>query len=123
MASSMARWATCALALSILVPAAMADRGAKKSLADCTYFDQRDKGDDKVEMTIKNLCTVPVDCTMSWRVVCAPDSKKRRSVHPSSVKVSLDSGASDSKEASAAQCGDDAFAIDSIQWACQPNAD
>lgn len=109
------------LALSVFVPAALADR--TKSIADCTYFDQKDKTDDTVEMSIKNMCTVPVDCTMSWRVVCAPDSKKRRSVHPGSAKVSLESGATTAKEASAATCGDDGWSIDSIKWSCEPNKD
>ena len=52
-------------------------RARSKSLADCTSFDQTDKDDDTVELTIHNSCTIPVDCSISWRVVCAPDSKKR----------------------------------------------
>ena len=121
MASTWTRWATCAIAISICVPAALADRSTKKSLADCTSFDQEDKGDDTVKFTIKNTCTIPVDCPMSWRVVCAPDSKKRRNVHPSSAKFTLDTGASQQREASATQCGDDGWSIDSISWSCQPN--
>ena len=125
--TSWARWATCAIAISIGVPAAFssasADRSTKKSLADCTSFDQEDKGDDKVEFTLKNMCTIPVDCAMSWRVVCAPDSKKRRNVHTTSSKVSLESGATDKKEASASLCGDDGWSIDSVHWSCQPNSD
>jgi len=126
MRSPWARWATCALAISIAVPSlyqssARADR--KRSLSDCTFFDQADKDDDTVEFTIKNSCTIPVDCSMSWRVVCAPESKKRRNVHPSSMKVTLESGTSDSKQASATLCGDDGWKIDSISWSCQPNPD
>jgi hypothetical protein len=117
-----ARWATCALAISICVPAALADSG-KKSIANCTSFDQADKGDDKVEFTIKNTCTIPVDCAITWRVVCAPDSKKRRSVHPGASKFALNEQGSQSANASAAVCGDDAFAIDQISWSCQPNKD
>jgi hypothetical protein len=113
------RWVICALALAVMVPVAVADRS--KSISDCTYFDQQDKDDDKVEFTVKNLCSVPVDCSMSWRVVCAPDSKKRRSVHPASAKFALESGAVNSKEASAGVCGDDGWAIDSIKWSCEPN--
>lgn len=109
----------CGLAMSVFVPAALADR--TKSIADCTYFDQKDKTDDTVELSIKNLCTVPVDCSMSWRVVCAPDSKKRRAVHPGSAKISLESGGTTAKEASATSCGDDGWVIDSIKWSCQPN--
>jgi len=119
-----ARWATCALAMMILVPVATADRGdGKKSLASCTSFDQVDKDEDTVEMSIHNSCSVPVDCTMSWRVVCAPDSKKRRSTHPGSAKLALVSAGTGSAQATAAVCGDDAWSIDSISWSCEPNKD
>jgi len=115
-----ARWATCALAISICVPA-FADH--KKSLADCTSFDQADKSDDTVEFTVKNSCSVPLDCSLSWRVVCAPDSKKRRNVHASSSKFSLTTGTEETKKASAAICGDDPWTIDSVEWSCAPNKD
>lgn len=121
---SLARWASFALAISICVPA-IADNGrTHKSLATCTSFDQEDKGEDKVQFTIKNTCTVPVDCSVSWRVVCAPDSKKRRKVHPGSSKLVLlveAEKSSQSVDASAAMCGDDAWTMDQIQWGCQPN--
>ena len=116
---SWARWATCALAISICVPALAG--GAKKSLADCTSFDQTEKGDDAVELSLKNTCSIPVDCSISWKVVCAPDAKKRRSVHPGSSKLSLDTGGSSKAQASAAVCGDDSWSIESIEWSCQPN--
>jgi len=94
-----------------------------RTLSDCTFFDQKDKGDTAVEMTIRNACTVPVDCTVSWRVVCAPASKKRRAEHPSSQKLALVEGTASTALASAEICGDDAFSIDSIEWSCQPNKD
>ena len=119
-AASWARWATCALAISICVPA-LADRA--KSLSSCATFDQVDKGDAVVAFTIRNACTIPIDCTLSWRVVCAPDSKKRRSRHPRATKFALAAGTSDSTEASAAVCGDDGWTIDAVQWSCQPNKD
>jgi len=115
-----ARWATCALAITICVPAALADRGAK-SLASCTLFDQVDKNDETVQFTISNTCTIPVDCSVSWRVVCAPDSKKRRATHAGAAKMSLTNGGSSTAEASAAICGDDAWTLDNIQWSCAPN--
>ena len=115
------RWATCALAISIVVPAS-ADR-ARRSLSSCTSFDQADRGDDKVAFTVHNACTIPIDCSVSWRVVCAPDSKKRRAAHPSSVKFAIADGGSQSAEASAAICGDDGWAIDSVHWTCLPNKD
>jgi hypothetical protein len=120
-----ARWASCALAVSVYAsigaPAALADRA--KSLSDCTSFDQANTGDAKVAFTIHNACTIPVDCAVSWRVVCAPDSKKRRAAHPSSAKFALTAGGGDTAEASAAVCGDDGWAIDSVQWSCAPNKD
>jgi hypothetical protein len=120
-ATRMARWATCALAMSVLLPAVVAD-ASKKSLAECTTFDQADKGEDAVQFTVKNTCSIPVDCTFSWRVVCAPQSKKRRSVHAGDAKVSLaaDNGSS-TKDVSAAVCGDDSFSIEGIEWACAAN--
>jgi hypothetical protein len=122
MRSPWVRWATCALAVSIFVPAALADRGTR-SVSNCTSFDQIDKSDDTVQFTITNSCTVPVDCSLSWRVVCAPSSKKRRAVHPSSKKFALDHAASQTAEASATICGDDSWSIESIQWSCAPNPD
>ena len=117
-----ARWATCALAISICVPAVAGSR-AKKSLADCTSFVQTEKGDDAIELQITNSCKVPVDCSIKWRVVCAPDSTKRRAVHAKTHKLSLTEGAGGGAEATATVCGDDAFTIDSIQWGCEPNKD
>lgn len=119
-AATWTRWATCALALSICVPVAMADR-TKRSINECALFGQEDKGDDKVEFTINNTCSMPVDCSISWRVVCAPDSKKRRASHAGAAKLSLANGASQTAAASAAVCGDDGWSIDSIAWSCQPN--
>jgi hypothetical protein len=121
-ATSWARWATCALAISICVPPALADR-TRRSLSTCTSFDQAEKGEDKVAFTIHNTCSIPVDCSVSWRVVCAPDSKKRRASHPSTAKFAITDGGSESAEASATVCGDDGWTIDSVHWACEPNKD
>lgn len=118
-ATRWARWAMGALAITICFPA-FADR-SRRSLSDCTSFDQTDKGDDKVAFTIRNACSIPVDCSVSWRVVCAPGSKTRRASHPSTAKFAITDGGTQSAEASAAICGDDAWTIDSVQWACQPN--
>lgn len=117
---SWARWASCALVLSLCIPA-FADH--KKSLASCALFDQTEKGEEQVEFTIRNSCSMPVDCAISWRVICAPDSRKRRSVHPGASKLALTEGATQSASASASVCGDDGWTIDSINWSCQPNKD
>jgi hypothetical protein len=116
-----ARWASCAVALMICLPA-IADEH-KKSVGDCAAFDQADQGDDAVAFTIKNACSMPLDCTIAWRVVCAPSSKKRRAVHATSAKLALIDGTSQTKEASASVCGDDDWTIDSVDWSCEPNKD
>jgi hypothetical protein len=113
-----ARWATCAIAISLCVPA-FADK--HKSVAECTAFDQQEKGDDAVQLSIHNSCSIPVDCQLQWRVVCAPDSKKRRAVHPGTRAVTIKEGAEDSALASAAVCEEDTWLIDSVQWTCAPS--
>jgi hypothetical protein len=122
--ASWTRGAACALAISVSIPVALpvalADRGAK-SIASCTSFDQQDKGDDRIEFTIRNSCTMPVDCSISWRVLCAPESRKRRASHPGATRLSVSNGGALTAEASAAICGDDGWSIDSISWSCQPN--
>jgi hypothetical protein len=120
-ATCWARWATCALAISICVPA-LADR-ARRSVATCTSFDQADQADSKVAFTIRNTCSMPVDCAVSWRVVCAPEAKRRRTAHPGSVRLAVEHAGSQSAEASAAVCGDDSWVIDSVTWSCAANKD
>jgi hypothetical protein len=119
---STARWAISALALTICVPIAFAG-GGTKSVSTCTAFDQADKGDDKVEFTIRNTCSVPIDCAISWRLVCAPDSKSRRAVHAGRAALKIGDTTSQSAEASAAACGADSWALDNVVWTCQPNKD
>jgi hypothetical protein len=115
-AARWARWATCAVAISICVPA-LADR-ARRSLATCTSFDQVDQGDDKVAFTIHNTCSIPVECSVSWRVVCAPESTKRRTSHPDTASFLVSDGTSQTAEASATVCGAQAWVIDSVHWRC-----
>lgn len=114
-----ARWAACALAITIAMPIALA--GGKKSVASCTTFDQVDKSEDAVELTIRNSCSMPIDCSLKWRVVCAPDAKSRRAVHTKALKLTISSSSTSATEASAAICGDDSWLIDSVQWSCEPN--
>jgi hypothetical protein len=114
------RWVSFTLAL-VSLPA-LADEH-KKSVGDCAAFDQASKGEDAMAFTIKNACTMPLDCTIEWRVVCAPASKKRRAVHPTSAKLALVDGTSQTREASAAMCGDDDWTIDDVGWSCEPNKD
>ena len=122
-ATSCARWATCALAILSFAPVARADRAEGRSLADCTSFDQTDKDDTTVSFAVANSCTIPVDCKLSWRVVCAPDSKKRRTTHKGAAVFTLPTAGARATEASAAVCGDDAWLLDSVTWSCKPSAD
>ncbi len=115
-----ARWATCALAITICVPA-LAD--SKRSLSDCTSFAQTETGEENVELAVHNSCKVPIDCTVKWRVICAPDAPKRRASHAKKSAFTLTEGTGKSTVASAAVCGDDAFTIDQIEWGCEPNKD
>ena len=123
---SWARWATCALAASILVPAlamtgSQTAKAGGRSLDDCTSFLQDDAAETSVTYSITSTCKVPIDCSVSWRVVCAPDSKKRRAVHKGSAKFAFPTTDTKSTTASADVCGDDSYAIDSVTWSCQPN--
>jgi hypothetical protein len=115
-----ARWATCALAILIAAPA-VAGKRITKSLSDCTSFTQVEKGDDAFEMSVHNSCKAQVDCSVSWKVICAPQSQKRRAVHAKSSKFTLTEGTGQSTEASAAVCGDEAWTIDSVTWGCEPS--
>ncbi|HET9622844.1 MAG TPA: hypothetical protein VFP84_15830 [Kofleriaceae bacterium] len=117
-AISWARGATCALASVLLLSPARADRA--KSVTSCASFAQREEGDAKVAFTIRNACAMPLDCTVSWQVTCAPESKKRRAVHADRTKLTLPEGTAASAEASAAACGADGWVIDAVQWSCQP---
>ena len=121
MRSNRTRWATCALALMIAMPALAGKKKTDKSLSDCTSFSQKEKGDDAVEMAVRNGCKAQVDCSISWKVVCAPDSKKRRAVHAKESKFTLLEGSEQTAEASAAVCGDEAWTIQSVTWGCEPS--
>jgi hypothetical protein len=128
--------ALAALAVSIAVPAAFAKdtktptkkapsvHVAKQSLSNCTSFDQVDKDEDTTTFSIKSSCSIPIDCSISWNLVCAPQSKSRRAVHTGSAKfTALGTDSSQSTDASAATCGADSWSIESIQWSCAPNND
>lgn len=117
-----ARWATFALAISICVPA-LAKSAAKKSLADCTSFQQTEKDEATLSLVLHNSCSMPVDCKVTWRVVCAPDAPKRRATHANAQKFTVKEGAEMALEVSAAVCGDDSFTLDQVQWGCEPNKD
>lgn len=90
-----------------------------RSLARCTSFEQREKDETSLEITIKNRCSMPIDCKLSWQLVCAPESKKRRKVLPESTAFTLSTDAAQSTSASATVCGDDSWVIQSVTWRCE----
>ncbi|MCX5747300.1 MAG: hypothetical protein NT062_32945 [Proteobacteria bacterium] len=105
-------------------PAAPTVQPKRLSLATCTTFDQTDKDEDTVQFAIKSTCTIPIDCSISWKLVCAPASKSRRVEHAKSAAFAgMNNESSRSADASAAECGADSWAIESVQWACTPNND
>ena len=118
-----ARWATCALAISICVPALAENVVSRKSISECTSFTQKEKDEATLSIELRNSCSMPVDCKVTWRVVCAPDAPKRRASHAKSSKFTLKEGAEQTLEASAALCGDDSFTLDHVTWGCEPNKD
>ena len=102
-----------------------AAKGKKsRSLAACTSLDQKDLDDESgVSLTVKNECDVAVQCSMSWQLVCAPDSKSRRHTSKEQSAFRVESSTDQSRTASAGSCGSDAWAIADINWICQPTAD
>jgi len=96
----------------------------KKSLATCTSFDQTDKDDDTVTFSIKSSCEIPIDCTVQWRLVCAPTSKSRRAEHAKLVTfTAMGQSSSQSTDAGGGECGADSWEIDQVSWSCTPNKD
>ncbi len=115
--------ALCALAattIASITPAFADAERPKRSLARCTSYEQRE-GEASLDITIKNSCTMPIDCTISWQLVCAPESKKRRKVTSESTAFTLATDASQLTAASASACGDDAWVIKSVSWRCEAN--
>jgi hypothetical protein len=112
--------ALCALVVTTFssMSPATADDVRKRSLARCTSFDQRET-ESALELTIKNSCTMPIDCTVSWQLVCAPESRKRRKITPGQMAFTLSSDAVQSTAASAEACGDDSWIIKNVLWRCE----
>ncbi|MBP8811849.1 MAG: hypothetical protein KBG48_23970 [Kofleriaceae bacterium] len=125
-AITLARGAICALALTLIVSPAVADKRKKRvkprpSIAACTNFDQVDRVDDGVDLLIGNQCELEVSCSVSWTVTCAPDSKRKRR-HQGGKAFRLAIAQVESTNASAAMCGNDGWVIDDVVWACEPVA-
>jgi hypothetical protein len=126
-----ARWASCALALCLAIPTplALADEGerkkpSRKTVAECTSFEQTDREtEDGVDFSVRNACSMPVSCSLSWALTCAPASKKSRSRKVDTHAFQLDADNGITLTASTARCGDDGWAIDSITWSCAPASD
>ena len=119
-----ARWAVCGLALVIAKPS-LADRGdsklVRRSIAECTGFDQRDRdSEDGVDISVRNGCEIALRCTVSWKLTCAPESKKRRRDLRGAVDFLLPTSAEKSVTASSGSCGYDGWQLSDVQWSCRP---
>ncbi len=113
--------ALCALGAttaSFSTPAIADTVRAKRSLARCTAYEQRES-EASLDITIKNSCTMPIDCTISWQLVCAPESKKRKKVSSESTSFTISTNSSQLTAASASSCGDDSWLIKSLTWRCE----
>lgn len=122
--SSWARWAACALALAVAVSPALADKKKKRtkarpSIATCTSFDQVDRADDSVDLVIANSCEIGLACSVSWTLTCAPGTR-HATRHQHGQAFSLATAMSQASNASPAECGSQAWAIDDVTWSCQP---
>ena len=122
-----ARWVGSALALVSLVVSSPinADTAKKKKLAvsDCATFDQKDSGEATVDFTVDNSCSIAVECTVTWSVTCAPDSRKRRSKKFEGASFTLAATEVKTTTATADRCGDDGWSIDDVSWSCAPSKD
>jgi hypothetical protein len=121
-----ARWAVVAVALVFASQTAVADKHKRRvkvreSVAACTSFDQVDRADDSLDFVVGNTCDVAVACSVSWTVICAPETKAARR-HQHGQAFSLATAQTQSTNADAGTCGSQAWAIDNIVWACQPEA-
>ncbi len=111
--------ALCALAATSSLATADTAVAKQRSLARCTSYEQREKNDASLEISIKNSCSMPIDCKISWQLVCAPESKKRRKVLPESLTFTISTDATQSTAASATACGDDSWLIQGVSWRCE----
>jgi hypothetical protein len=126
-----ARWAGSALALlSLLVSTtagadkdAVRKKPARQSIADCATFVQKDSGETTVDFTVDNACSIPVECTVTWSLTCAPDVPKRRSKKFEGASFTLASTETKTTTASADRCGSDGWAIADVSWSCAPSKD
>ena len=112
------RWLCIAIALSFASPAAFAE--GKKSIADCTSFNERELDEEAgVDFTIDNKCEVKVSCGIKWTLTCAPGTKKAKKTREQ-VAFEIESGMSDGTTASTEACGYHGWQISDVTWSCEP---
>lgn len=109
------------LGLLSLAPRALADAPRRRSLASCTQAEQRDKDEQSIALTVRSTCSMPIDCKVTWNLVCAPEARKRRKVTPNEASFTVQSSSSQETELSAAACGDDSWLIKNVTWRCEPS--
>ena len=114
-------------ALALLIVLSSAPAGAQKpgkskhrtSIASCASFRQADSGDATVDFTVTNSCPIELECTVTWSVTCAPDSKRKSKKFEGS-SFTLTTMDQRKTTATAARCGDDGWAIADVTWNCAP---
>jgi len=114
-------------ALALLFVLSSAPAGAQKSaktkkrtsVASCASFAQKDSGDVTVDFKVTNACPMPLECSVTWSVTCAPDSSRRSKKYEGS-SFTLATMDEKTTTATAARCGDDGWAIADVSWSCAP---
>ena len=112
----------CLLLLPQLVTADPARGTRRRSVAACATFAQVEHGDDGVDLSIDNRCGVALSCHLRWALTCAPDTRHRRRSR-ASLQVAIASATSETRTASAAECGGEGWVIDDVVWGCSPARD
>ena len=91
---------------------------AKSKISRCVRYTQV-MGEDKqsVDISLRNRCKAPVACVVEWKVSCDGEDTETREF---SDAMKLAGKARETVTASAAVCGDEGWAVDDIEWECEP---
>ncbi len=95
-------------------------RVARAPSSQCVRFSREAAADGRsITFEMSNECTIPVEATVSWSVVCG-DS---RDAGPVEHRESLQPGTRRVIAASAEACGARDFRIDGVRWSWRRSAD
>lgn len=101
-------------------PARPATARPLASVTQCMSYNETPNPSGGLDLTIQNNCGFSAKCKLAWKVVCAPQSTKRRKLHSHLVMFDLEPGQSQSRHANASACGDDSWQLSAITWSCTP---